>query len=77
MHWWYVAKSNIFVSKNPHVLKLTLRALRVIKNTAQVNKQCELNLRVNTLEKMEFAVVLQWTVASSAFFVNISTEEKG
>ena len=44
-----------------------MMALRVIKNTVQVNKQCELNLTVNKLEKMEFAVVLQGKVFISIF----------
>lgn len=51
-------KEVTLVSKKPHVLKFILIAHRVVKNTAQVNKQCELNLIVNKLENMEFAVVL-------------------
>lgn len=53
-----VPKAVTLVSKKPHVLKFILIAHRVVKNTAQVNKQCELNLIVHKLENMEFAVVL-------------------
>lgn len=42
-------------------------ALRFIKNTVQVNKQCELNLRVNKLENMEFTAVVQGKVYISIF----------
>lgn len=60
-------KAVTLVSKKPHILKLIFIACRVIKNTVQVNKQSELNLRVNKLEKTESAVVLQGKASISIF----------
>lgn len=62
-----VPKPVTLVSKKTVVLKLILMALRFVKNTVQVNKQCELNLRVNKLENMEFTAVVQGKVYISIF----------